>query len=544
MSGMFESTAMNRHPPVASRHSAFPWQAVLLAAAAALSLRAWLFIGYQGHDDRSYIAYGWAVAQGGNIAALGLADPWVGRLGAWGPISLSIRLLGTSEWALMVHSMLASVASVVLAGALGCKFFSARTGVLAAALMALLPIDVMYGSSAFGDESAGLWCVLTLGGFLWMLHSRQARWGLAAGLAWGVAYLTKETAVLMALPLALILWHARQWPARGLAALAAGFGLVFGAELLFWLQHTGDALYRWHATLGARSAFIPPVVASTSWFDWVPRPIPSEIFRSQNSILDAVLMFLTNEEWGLLFYLLPLALVWAVRRGPAAARWLSIFIVCMALLLAFFPLHFPHYTLGRDPRHFTQLGVPAVVLLAGWLLQLAPVWRRAGLLLLVGAWLPCLYVAHVSADVSVQRELARYLQAPGQERVWMDSVLAADAIVLSGFAPNLPVGIVPPVRDLEALAPGTRPSGAVRALRPGIPVAQSVQELRGGLVAMAGNRLPAQAWAQVAEIKPQDGWLPLQVRRALTAVHVPENIVRKVGMSHGQSIRLFRVPGA
>jgi 4-amino-4-deoxy-L-arabinose transferase-like glycosyltransferase len=515
---------------------------VLLAAAAALALRLWLLIGYQGHDDRSYIAYGWAVAQGGNIAALGLADPWVGRLGAWGPISLAIRLFGASEWVWVLHSMLASLASVALAGGLGWRLFSARAGVLAAALVALLPIDVMYGSSAFGDESAGFWCVMTLGAFVLVLRTGQARWGLAAGLAWGVAYLTKETAVLMAVPLALILWRARQWPKRALAALGSGFALVFAAELLFWLQHTGDALYRWHATLGARSAFIPPVVASSSWFDWVPRPIPSEIFRSQNSVVDAVLMFLTNEEWGLLFYLLPLALLWTVRRGPEPARWLAIFVVSMALLLAFFPLHFPHYTLGRDPRHFTQLGVPAILLLAVWLLQLAPVWRRVALMLLLGSWLPCLYVAHVSADVSVQRAFARYLQTPGQERVWMDSVLAADAIVLSGFAPNLPVGIVPPTSDLQALEPGTRPSGAVRALRPGIAVAQSIADLRGGLVAMAGSRQPAQAWTLAAEIKPLDGWLPQLAQRLLTALHLPENIVRKVGMSHGQSIRLYRVP--
>ena len=514
-----------------------------MAVVLALLVRLLIHVGYQGHDDRTYIAYGWAFAHGANIGQLGLSDPWVGRIGAWGPIAASIRLFGDSEWALVLHSIAASLASVVLAGVIGYRLFSPAVAVIAARLFAILPIDVMYGTAAFGDEVAGFWCVATLAAFIETLKSGQLRWGAATGLAWGAAYLTKETSVLMALPFVLIWWHAGAGRVGPLLALAAGVSLVFAFELLFWQAETGDALYRWHATLAARSAFIPlPAAESGSWFGWIPAPIPTEILRSQNSVADAILMFLTNEEWGLLFYFVPFALLWTIRKHSQPAAWLSIFVVGMALLLAFFPLHFPRYTLGRDPRHFTQLGIPAVVLLAAWLHEAGRPVRLVSLLLLVVAWVPCLYVADISANVSVQREFAAYLRDQSRERIWMDSVTAADAIVLSGFVPDLAIGIVPPIADLQHLAPGARPSGAVHALRPDLPIAQSPQDLDGALVAMPAGRIPVGGWATVAEFKPVDGWLPLAVRRVLMSVGLPQEIVRKVGASHGNSIRIYRAP--
>src|SRR5215470_8066934 len=125
----------------------------------ALLVRVALFIGYQGFDDRTYISYAWLFAQGGSIVDAKLLDHWAGRVGAWGPIAVAIKLFGVMEWALCLPSLVASLLTFVVLFVLGRLLFGARVALWSAALLTVLPLDVFYATRAYADEALGLFAV-------------------------------------------------------------------------------------------------------------------------------------------------------------------------------------------------------------------------------------------------------------------------------------------------------------------------------------------------------------------------------------------------
>jgi 4-amino-4-deoxy-L-arabinose transferase-like glycosyltransferase len=514
------------------------WQALVVLLAVALLVRLVVFIGYQGHDDRSYIAFAWMFAHGGDFAMRGIADPWTGRMLAWLPSALYIRLFGDSEWVLVLHSLLCSLGSVAIAFGVVRQFHGRHAALVAAGMMAVLPIDVLYGTRAFGDQGTGTLCVATLACFLMTLHTRSSRWALGTGLAWGLAYLSKETAMLMLVPFLLVLWMRRDMPWRLVGIAASGLALVVAFELLFWLFQTGDALYRWHATLGSRERIVPPPKAIVSWIDWIPSPIPSEIMRSNNTLLDALLMLTTNEEWGLLFFLaLPLSLL-ACKRGDAVLRAVAVFMLAMVLLLAFLPLHFPHYTLGRDPRHFTAVSLPAVWLVAVWLVQQRALLRRALMSLFALSWGVCLIVGVVSSDIGTARALAAYALEHAESRIWTNNIIASNIVVLSGFDSPAQVGVVK--FHQGRVVDGGGLSNPMRAMRPETPVTRQVSDLAGQLVVLPDGVAPEPGWILVKEFAPQPGPIATALRRVLVSLGVPVRLADKVAPSDGNQLRLYR----
>src|SRR3954447_12492625 len=98
-----------------------------------------------------------------------------------------------------------------------------------------------------------------------------------------------------------------------------------------------------------RSQYVPD--APTGWH-LLPGPKPDEIFRSENTVLDAILMFFTHDEYGVLWFLVWPVIAYLSWNRDQATRPFRIWITSVALALLFLPLHFPHYTLNRDPRYF------------------------------------------------------------------------------------------------------------------------------------------------------------------------------------------------
>jgi hypothetical protein len=504
----------------------------------ALILRLALFIGYQGADDRTYIAYARLYAMGGSIAAARLLDPWIGRTGGWLPMALFMKAFGGAEWVLCLYSLLCSLGGIVLAYLLGSKLFSPRHGLLAALLLALLPLDIIYASRAFADEAVGFWCACVL--TIYLIAERQCavRPYFFAGLVAGVAYLTKETSVFLGVPLVLLMWHRRKLEWRKVGLLAAGFLVAFGFELVFWSATTGDPLYRWHATLGSRDQIVIGKTYS-SWIDWIPGPLPTEVFRTKNSVFEAILMFATNEEFGFFYYLVWPIAIWCLWRRKREADPLARFLIPMALVLLFFPFHFPRYTLNRDPRYYTTLSVPAVVLLAWWTLRLKPWSRRAIVGGLILTWIPCLYVGRSGSEMGAQRRLLDFVRSHPSERIWLSSRHASDLIVLSHFDPALKLSIT----WLPATAPveeSMKRSSAITAMRPDLPVADTVADIRDGFVALpqALDPMPA-GWRQETQLTDDPGKLTRLIVRILLACRVPETLVEKVVPSHGASMFVY-----
>lgn len=506
----------------------------------ALAVRYLMFIGYQGFDDRTYVSYAWLFANGGDIAASKLVDPWIGRAGAWLPMALSIKAFGTKEWVLCLYSLLVSIATFPVLYILGRHLFGARTAVCATLLLALLPLDVFYATRAFSDAAVGFWSFAAFTAFVLAIDGDKRSTAFVAGLTFGIAYLTKETAVLLAIPIALVLFQRRVWPRHVFGWMAMGLLLAVCAELAFWSLATDDPLYRWHATLASRSEFVPPPKPVVTFWDRIPGPPPHEIFRSDNSLVEAILMFATNEEWGLLYYFVfPLAAL-ALWRGGKGHRTLAIFIFSIVLLLLFFPLHFPNYTLNRDPRYYTMLSGAALLLFSDWALKLRASTRNATFLVLLVTWIPCLYVGYVSSDMGMEKAFARWLKQHSQEIIWMTAFDASNAIVLSEFDRKLNVGIVR-VRNNKLVdeAHQVLPSPLV-AMRPDLPIAPNIAALSGSLVAVPSKTAVPENWMLETTVVAPPNAMAERVRNILSTIKFPPKYLAKIAPSQGKSMNIYR----
>lgn len=517
------------------------WPVLLFAIlAVALAVRLFLYIGYQGADDRNYVAYAVNFAHGGDIAAKGLADPWIARIGAWMPMGLLIKAFGLHEWVLTAYSLACSLAGIVAAVLALRLLFDTRLALLAAALLAVYPNDVFYSTRAFGDEAVGFWCSLAF--LLYLVAGRFPSWRLylLTGLTLGIAYLTKETALLLAAPIAILWWKNRSPAPRMLIWMACGFLIVLLAELVIWQALAGDPFYRWKAATGIRDALFPVKHYSTL-FDYIPGPLPGEIFRSNNSLVEAALMFMTNEEFGFLFYFVFPISIWAIVRGKAPALPLALLVVCISLLQLFFPLQFPTYTLNRDPRYYTPLSIAALALLVWWTMHLKPRARTAVLGFAAITWIPCLYIGTISSDMSLQREVTRFVRNEADRTVWMSNRMAADVIVLGENAEGLRIGI----HWIGAEPPaGGKPlaNSALRAMRPGTPAVREAGEIHGGYVILAGPAsapLP-ESWEMVREFRPSPSRLQMIGQTILKALRVPQRFVDLLAPSHSASAALYR----
>ncbi len=211
----------------------------------ALLLRLFLFTGIQGEDDRYYHAAALRVARGERPAPRDLFDT---RIGMSVPVSILYRLFGPAEAFLIAPSLAASLSLVALAYFWGRRRGSAGTGRTAALFVALFPLDVIAATGVWTDLPLAAW--LGLGAFLVdgapaapTARKRRAA-GVVAGLSFGAAYLTKESA--LPLMVAMLPLLSRKETRKDLAIALAVFAGVVGLELLAYGLVESDPLFRFH----------------------------------------------------------------------------------------------------------------------------------------------------------------------------------------------------------------------------------------------------------------------------------------------------------
>jgi 4-amino-4-deoxy-L-arabinose transferase-like glycosyltransferase len=162
--------------------------AVSLAVMSAILLPANLLVMQRFHHDEAlYATWALQITSG--------ADPWLAQTPIDKPplflylIAGVMSLLGTSEAAARIPSLLASALTVGLTFWLGRKLYGNSAGVIAAWLVALSPFTLLFAPTAFTDPTL---TTLVLAACLAAAHGR-AGW---AGIALGLALATKQQGVL------------------------------------------------------------------------------------------------------------------------------------------------------------------------------------------------------------------------------------------------------------------------------------------------------------------------------------------------------------
>jgi 4-amino-4-deoxy-L-arabinose transferase-like glycosyltransferase len=233
---------------------------LILALAAAV--RVLSFRGYTTYDAGEYTRLAHMMISGEYRAGMS----WVFhvfplRVGLIAPVALAFRAGGVNEVMLTAYPLLLSMLSVLLAFFAAKAMFGTSAGLIAAGLMALLPIDARHASQLLPDMPAAFWMnagvLLVFAGSRQEAMPRKAVLGALAGLALFASWLCKES-VLFLLPFvgAYLLWLAikDRRNVTLLAVTAAAAGLLVAFEGWIYHRYTGDFLYRFHTLSGNSGA--------------------------------------------------------------------------------------------------------------------------------------------------------------------------------------------------------------------------------------------------------------------------------------------------
>ena len=223
------------------------WLAVAIAAVFFLLLHPIGFTG-GGADDGRYLEAARCWAANG---AMCLPDNhWASRWPALAPIAAGITLLGEGRTSIGLGTLAGWIASIVLVGLLGRLWIDRATGLLAAALLASLPLVSAWATQPSVDliELAFQLAALALAT---LAQRRQSvAMAIAAGVAAAIAVQARETSLIFC-GVAGLAWLTLDRDRRRVLLWAlAGFGGAMAVEVLAYAAATGDPLARYRLSLG------------------------------------------------------------------------------------------------------------------------------------------------------------------------------------------------------------------------------------------------------------------------------------------------------
>lgn len=389
---------------------------VILAA----GLRLIFFSGYLNIDDNYYIERAVEFSRGGMTLPTRYFDA---RLGVVGPAAIFYRAFGVTPAATVAWPFLCSLLSICMAFFLGRRLYGAPTGLAAALLLALLPMDVIFSTILYPTEPVVL---LAGGGILCFLiaeRERKPMLYLASGLAVGAAAVVHEASVMaLAFYPFYLLFVAR--PARGHLIAAAGF--VLGVAL--------DPLI--HGLLGDPWAHVS-VMIHTNSFEGTG---PGLAYRGFNRswIAEPIVRPFVERMFGLYSWLL--APVVALRlwkpRGPND-RAIAL-IVAAGYLWTFYGTTSPfgYVPLWRLPRYAAPLVLPALLLLGHELAERVGFRTRLVVLSMLAVTSIGSLMLHSGSALPPYRELKSVLARAEPAEVVVEHPLRRGLLLAEGFAPR------------------------------------------------------------------------------------------------------------
>ena len=201
-------------------------------------------LGY--NDEYDYISSAYEIFIVGerptNIGAL--------RMGIIVPIGILIKLIGVKEFIFTSFMFIISMINLILVYKVCRNVFNSTISLTATLLMAMLPIEITYSTSVLPDSIIQFYYLLTLVFFFFFLNNinNNKRYNYIpiffSGIFCGLSYATKETGILIIIPLIIFLFIKRiKWISY--SYLILGIIFVVLLELLFSQFVCDDYLARY-----------------------------------------------------------------------------------------------------------------------------------------------------------------------------------------------------------------------------------------------------------------------------------------------------------
>jgi 4-amino-4-deoxy-L-arabinose transferase-like glycosyltransferase len=220
---------------------------LLIILAVGLALRLYWYIGPFTVDCFGNAQFAWQVATGSfDITKEYYA---ANRIGFLFPIALALRVLGFGHFAYSFVGLLCSLGCVVLAYVLGTRLYGRGTGLVAAALLTVMPLEICYWSPLLVDAVTPFYWGASLGLFYLGLvddppSRRRGLLFFLSGVLIGIASYTREHAPIVFLVMLAYLVVRRVRPPRRVLWVMAGFLAVVIVGEAYYFAATGVLFLR------------------------------------------------------------------------------------------------------------------------------------------------------------------------------------------------------------------------------------------------------------------------------------------------------------
>ena len=166
------------------------------------------------------------------------------------PVALFFKVFGINEFAVALWPSVCSLATLYLTFRLGMIFGGPKAGLLASALLAVLPLDIGMAMQLLPEPimtamlTTCVWCFYN--GYHSQHPTRSRLWLVAGGLALWCAYSAKILGVLLG-PLLLVYALTKGFRLEKLIWFSLGFLALLIPEYSFYFIKSGDLFFPFHA---------------------------------------------------------------------------------------------------------------------------------------------------------------------------------------------------------------------------------------------------------------------------------------------------------
>ena len=384
-------------------------------------------------------------------------------------ITASFILFGFSDFSAALFPLLCSLGSILLIFYMGKNLFNEKTGLIAAFLLSIFPLNVIYSTRITPEVPLAFFMALSV--FMFLLGEQRKKdrgflnlknlYFLLSGVFLGIGYLTKESAIILASFFILYSLYKRKIRKEYLL-IFIGFLMIYSIEGFYYYDNTGDFFLRPH---------LNSKVAAFKYEVELKRLLKSEnvygmvevIYMSNPDLYPKLLLnqkppwrSKINESFGYFYYFVILslaALTWYRFRGkcPKKAHIPMLWALSLFLFLEFGPMgiefnsgnaFIKYNVIVKSLRYLTMLTIPSLLIMASFLstdnrkvkLFILPL----SLIILLATSIPIMGTVHTDFVSRIEgvREASEFFEAHPGARVYSDFLGVGFMKYYTGYTGN------------------------------------------------------------------------------------------------------------
>ena len=404
---------------------------LLLLLLLGLMLRLLFFSGIGTSDDLAYSRYSYSIDKGIEPNSIYMQSS---RIGILYPTFFSYKLFGVNDFSSIIFVLLTSLGNIILAYLFGKLIVDEKTGLMAAFLLAIFPLEVVSSTRLLTDIPSAFFMALGVYIFLYPEKKRASRFlYFLSGVFIGIGYMIRESAILIVLFFMIYILFKRQVK-KEYFFVPAGFIIILLIELLLFYKLTGNPIFKFTIV---RDEFLK----AHAYYDYFGR------LSFPKGLLHYPYVILTNSLISYFYILIFIAIAYFLVNKKNEMYLFMIWFIPLLLYLSIGSSSFSHYIPFRaDPRYLSIITIPGMVILAFFFLQRKKFIREIampfGIILLLVTSAAASYFERDNDAVNNLRELYPYLLS-SKKMIYIDDRSKWVLDYISGYNDTLNLVVYP-----------------------------------------------------------------------------------------------------